>query len=90
MPPPRLLPDLQPKIRPELNTDVLRGVAAIREYLGLETDQQVYRLVQRNKKRPGSAPPIFHDGTGLVARKSSIQAWYDRQEQAVCQPPESK
>jgi len=83
MPPPRLLPDIQPKARPALAEDVLRGVGPIREYLGLETEKQVYKLVERNKKRPGTAPPIFHDGTGLAARKSSINAWYERQERAV-------
>jgi hypothetical protein len=46
---------------------MLRGVEHIRVFLGLDTDKQVYKLFERNKKRPGTEPPIFHDGTGYVA-----------------------
>jgi hypothetical protein len=72
--------------RPELADDMLRGVEQIRAFLGLNTDKQVYKLIERNKNKPGTAPPIFHDGTGYVARRSSIMAWYDQRERSVSEP----
>lgn len=88
MPPPRLLPDIAPKQRPALADDMLRGVEQVRVFLGLDTDKQVYKLIERNKKKPGTAPPIFHDGSGYVARKSSILAFYERAERAIATPEE--
>lgn len=85
-----LLPTLTPAApaagAKPLSEDLLRGTSEIRDYLGLKDDKQVYRLVEANKRRPGSAPPILKDPTGLVARKSAIDAWYQRAETATQRP----
>lgn len=72
---------------PPLATDMLRGADEIRDYLKLKDVKQVYRLIEANRRRPGSAPPILKDGTGPVARKSAIEAWYARAEIATQKKP---
>lgn len=72
---------------PPLASDLLRGADEIRDYLRLKSAKQVYRLVDANRKRPGSAPPILRDGTGFVARKSALDAWYARAELASQKQP---
>lgn len=88
MPPPRLLPHRIPagsapaKARPDLADDILRGSAAIMAHLDLAKPKQLYNMIARGKRK-GQPVPIFNDGTGLCARKSGLDSWYERMERAT-------
>lgn len=59
-----------------LATDILRGAAAIADFLGFER-RAVYHAVAK-----GSLP-TFRIGETVCARKSTLMAWIAGQEQAA-------
>jgi hypothetical protein len=83
-PAPAGAPAGQNSAAPSLSGDMLRGVAAIAEFIyGESNDQlrhQIYRLAS-TKVSAGRRIPTFHMGDAVIcARKSTILAWIARQE----------
>jgi hypothetical protein len=83
----------QPGVSP-LASDLLRGADAITEFIYGESDDQLrnqtYHLA--SKKVPaGRRLPVFHMGTLICARRSTIMRWIEAQErQAVSDAAESE
>lgn len=63
----RLAPYLVAPLAPE--DQWLRGAEAIAQHIGAPPSR-VYAL-----KSAGRIPPVHHDGSALVARKSELDAW---------------
>lgn len=60
----------------EIAQDIAYGAEAIAVMLGL-TGRQVYRLSERARL------PIFRIGGTICARRSTVMAWIEEQEQAA-------
>lgn len=83
MPAPTLLP---PSVaasarEPQLCDDMLHGIDEIAKALGLDRlgQDRARRAIYEMRRR--GRVPIFHlDGVGLVARRSALRAYIERQE----------
>ena len=65
------------------STDTLRGAANIAAFLfgpGRAEVRRVYYLVSKNLL------PVYHCGSSIYARRSTLAAWIEKQEQANSQP----
>jgi hypothetical protein len=71
-----------PKQKPSLKDDLLYGAEEIRDYLRLHDVRQVFRLRQK-----GAAPIFNTPGIGLTARKSALDAYFDRLENGLDAAP---
>lgn len=58
-----------------LAADILRGAAAIAEFMGFER-RVIYHLAAKGNL------PVFRTGDIVCARKSTLMAWIDAQESA--------
>jgi len=88
MPQQRLLPTRlsapAPAPKPALKDDLLYGAEEIRAFLRLKDIRQVFRLRQK-----GQAPIFNTPGIGLTARKSALNAYFARLENAHADPDEA-